>query len=285
MLVDVNPSEDRAEGLPAVEGSKQPHSAEVDGVGVGWVDRDEQVVPALRLAGCAGRIELRPRSRGISRLEDANQSAGLKVRDRRHQRRGLRRRDRDVDPPDIRGGETGSQRRPGRATVGTAKDALGPNRHVDDRRVRRVEHHIGGNAGPELRPDGAAVYRLPEAVVAGNEQRRRGDVPCGVGCDENPRDATADERARAEPRPARTTVGRTQHAASIVAVPGEMLLAGRGVDDLRVHRIDGDGTHRERTLFVRERHPRHPGVDGLPDATLRAPEVHDAGVRRIDRDS
>lgn len=75
-----------------------------------------------------------------------------------------------------------------------------------------------------------------------------------------------------------------RNAATVITAAREVLLAGTGVNDVRIDRVDRQASHGQGALAVSERTPRGAPVRRLPHSALRSPYINDTGVGWMDGD-
>ncbi len=211
--------------------------------------------------------------------------------------------------PDRRGHHrcaAGQNRGPGRAAVGGGEGASAGDAGVEDAgigRRGRIEHQRPRVAASVRagRPVLAAVTRDPDATARGTVEPvavgRVDDDDVDVDIEEGRQGVAgvAGRKARAELDPAAAAVGRLEQALRGVGrveegrvdVAEQQPLAGAGVDDVRVVRVDREAawfTDADGQLPVEQRHPGQARIARAPGAAGRRADVEDVRIVWIDRD-
>ena len=209
---------------------------------------------------------------------------------------------RERDAPGVASGQALRKLRPRSAGIGGLVDAAfrtAANQLTDGAAAligRRVQHIgilriereiVGAGVGADRQarlPRLAAVRGLEHAALAARREQRplRGHVDDVRVARIDQQAADVLRRREAGTLPGRARVRRFVDPVAEVGAALTGVLTGREPDDVRVFRIDGHTTERERAPFFENRLEGDPAVRRLPQSAERAGDIPDAGILRVD---
>ena len=284
------------ERLAAVFGDEQPYAGpQIEAVGVQRMHRKGQGIPADPIAAGALRIDFSPgRGTVVGAVDQWSAiTPGVLAAVAYGGVQDIRSRGSDgqVDATDVRVTHAAGGTGPAAAAIGRLVHSVPSIGRIEDRRINRVHDEVVDDPRQNRTPGAAAVRRSEESEVRRREDRGRHRRSGRHGVDDDPGDLCSSPPVMEEdacqlpvPFPRRTPVQGPQYPAAVVAVSREVLLAGTGVDDVRIDRVDGDRAHGKRAFVVGHGGPGGSLVFGLPDAALRPTDVDNGRIARMDRD-